>query len=311
MSQPFSQLTDNTQANFGSIRFAQINLNGNCTSTDSLLNSLTNHVDIVACQHPYWRKGFEQRHPSFDHIVPPSTADCPRATFWVTKCRADLRIEVQPSVLNDTSGDLLTLKVTQNRQLPFWIVNIYNEKPLNRESTDYTLQRLSLRLGNLPLDTIICGDMNAHHPYWNSKCSQPLRHHEIVDLIDTHNYTLMNEYDARTYHSFNATLQPSVLDLTRASPRMRHITEGWAIDHDSNPGSDHELIQFNVQHQVLRSQFANHPKSQPYVWKDVDWEDLESKVGVEVALVLFQSAIAKTGQIGLNGRQLLQKSSII
>lgn len=78
------------------------------------------------------------------------------------------------------------------------------------------------------------------------------------------------------------------MDLAFASPGLFQCVDDWAVDHDNNPGSDHELIWFTVTQWDNEESYVNHPRSQPYVWKEVDWDYMLETVGDCVAEVQGQ-----------------------
>ena len=46
------------------------------------------------------------------------------------------------------------------------LINIYNEKSLSKDSNEWTIKR-SLQKIIPAKNTIICGDFNSHHSWWN------------------------------------------------------------------------------------------------------------------------------------------------
>jgi hypothetical protein len=63
------------------------------------------------------------------------------------------------------------------------------------------------------------GDLNAHHPLWNSQVMYPIRANELIMLIEDHRWHLVNILDTPTY-SFRKGIGSSVLDLTIATPSV-------------------------------------------------------------------------------------------
>lgn len=266
------------------IRFAQLNLNGRAASTDMLLNSIVGDADVVITQHPFWRTGYEQTHPSFEHLVPSFNHIRPRATFWVTRTRPDLSFSLLSTVITDLTGDAAVLEVRQANSDPFIIVNVYNEKPLDKNiHQEYTMTRIFNELASLSTRCIITGDMNAHHTLWDSEVQSPARHKELLELVESGVYHLVNEFDVRTFHSFNIANRPTVIDLTLVTTDLLQFIDEWAVDGDRNPGSDHELIWFSLQQRPSPDEYANHPTTQPYVWKEVDWDTFREALTTSTA----------------------------
>src|SRR5947207_1812488 len=51
------------------------------------------------------------------------------------------------------------------------LINVYNEKSLSENSNEWTVKR-SLQNITPAKNTIVCGDFNAHHSWWNSAVSE-------------------------------------------------------------------------------------------------------------------------------------------
>ena len=66
-----------------------------------------------------------------------------------------------------TDTDSIILEIQQPGFLPFLLINIYNEKDLNRV---YTLERLlpNLNLEREGKEILLIGDLNFHYSWWNS-----------------------------------------------------------------------------------------------------------------------------------------------
>lgn len=138
----------------------------------------------MATQHIYWKTGYEQSHPAYEHITPAYNDSRPRATIWVSKARKDIRVQQRPDLLNDPSGDTIVVEVQQTGQAPFSLINVYNEKPLDKTSTIYSLDRIDINNILLPKRRLLMGDMNAHDSVWKSDCQQNLRADRLIDLME-------------------------------------------------------------------------------------------------------------------------------
>jgi hypothetical protein len=75
-------------------------------------------------------------------------------------------------------SDILILQVSGPEISPFQLINIYNKKGLE-ENQEWTIKR-SLESIKPERRSIIYGDFNAHHSWWNSRISNPIRCSELI-----------------------------------------------------------------------------------------------------------------------------------
>ena len=106
----------------------------------------------------------------------------------------------------------------------------------------HTVERI-LKYITLPERTILAGDFNAHHLWWNSKARRALRHETLINILENGDFDLINEEDTPTYHYSNGS---SVLDLTFSSPQITDLVSNWAVDEDNPTSSDHEMIKYEI-----------------------------------------------------------------
>jgi Endonuclease-reverse transcriptase len=139
-------------------------------------------------------------------------------------------------------SDIIIIDVSGPNIETFQIINIYNEKSLNpdSDSTDYTVKR-SLHNIQITKETVICGDFNAHHSWWNSSIVNSVRSDSLISWLNLYNFDLISESDIATFHRSSAH---SVIDLTFATKNLQIFD--WHIDDFNATGSDHELIKFNI-----------------------------------------------------------------
>src|SRR5436853_5217868 len=149
---------------------------------------------------------------------------------------------------------------------PIFLFNIYNESPPRDRTLPYTVERI-LKYITLTERTIMAGDFNAHHLWWNSKARRALRHETLINILEHVDFDLINEEDTPTYHYSNGS---SVLDLTFSSPQITDLVSNWAVDEDNPISSDHEMIMYEItannDNQVLP------PRTERWNWKKADWD---------------------------------------
>ncbi|KAK3609526.1 hypothetical protein CHS0354_041577 [Potamilus streckersoni] len=129
----------------------------------------------------------------------------------------------------------ITIKIgTQN----FEIYNIYIP-PLQTQIPTESLQSI---IKNIKQNGILCGDFNAHHPFWGSNTTNT-RGKQIYQLIDNTEMVILNDCSPTRMDPHTGKM--SVRDLTIITPKLRHDTQ-WRVLHHSTWGSDHFPIQINI-----------------------------------------------------------------
>src|SRR5690606_20841506 len=122
--------------------------------------------------------------------------------------------------------------------------------------------------------TIITGDFNAHHPWWNS--TRPARNADsIITVADRHSLHLLNIPDVPTYILRNGN-GTSVLDLTFTTPDLHSEVDGWSIDEEALSGSDHLPVRFNIYSTNVTS--LETPLEPKLNWKKADWEKFDTSL---------------------------------
>ena len=99
-------------------------------------------------------------------------------TFVLKK--STLKITFRSNITNDSNIQIL--HITDIDIENCMIYNIYNEKnQLSSTSNEYTVDRSLIKI-ELSSNSIICGDFNAHHAWWNFRIFFLLK--QILWLID-------------------------------------------------------------------------------------------------------------------------------
>ena len=92
------------------------------------------------------------------------TTHCPRTLTYVSTTNPYLKASLQPDICSDEN--IQVIKISTPSIDPIYLFNIYNETPRYDRSKPYTVER-KLKDTTLPLRTILAGDFNAHHMWWN------------------------------------------------------------------------------------------------------------------------------------------------
>jgi ribonuclease HI len=207
-------------------------------------------------------------HPSFRAIIPPADSNGnnrrARTMAFISTTNPYIQVSERPDLSKDS--DLQVLELSTPSIPAVVVANLYNESLPGRIPTPRTIER-SLVTKEFPPRTIITGDMNAHHPWWNSAANQ-MRSDALVTWMEDHDYALRNEPDEPTYYSRTGRSQ-SVIDLTFTSPEVDIDVINWAIDDEAHTGSDHLPIRFDIISASLET--VESPTNSKYNWKKTDW----------------------------------------
>src|SRR5699024_6268479 len=112
----------------------------------------------------------------------------------------------------------------------------------------YTFER-SMKDVQLSNETLILGDFNAHHTWWNSFATSNIRCNELISWLNSYNFELVNESDIYIFHrskNEGRDMTRSVIDLAFATSSLYERISEWFIDENNSTDSDHELIRMSV-----------------------------------------------------------------
>jgi len=225
------------------IQFIQYNTNRNPHVMHTCLDyAIKLKIDFVAFQEPYIAKDNTTTisHSAFYCILPPTQNIRPRVMIFARKqSRFDfcLRSDIC------TDNDILIIDITDKNNSyseTIQLINIYNEKSLLEDCNEYTVKR-KLHQITFNKNTILCGDLNAHHSWWNSTVSTSKNANELVDWLEKYEFDLLNEPDQQTCTRSDT----SIIDLTFISKSLNKLHTFWEIS-EQDSGSDHMIIQFAI-----------------------------------------------------------------
>src|SRR5215469_14444744 len=164
--------------------------------------------DFILFQEPYIGEGSTISHPSYDTILPSSPSSIrPRVAIFHRKlsrfgfCQRD----------DLSSPDLLVIDILGSQIPNLQLINIYNEKSLEPGIDTWTIERALVNL--VPSkNSILGGDFNAYHPWWNLIILIPLRAKALTQWLQKHNFDLINQPGQSTFYREDMT-SLSVIDL--------------------------------------------------------------------------------------------------
>ena len=139
-----------------------------------------------------------------------------------------------------TDNDILIIDIidkTNSYSETIQLINIYNEKSLKEDCTKYTIKRKLHEI--VPnKNSILCGDLNAHHSWWNFTITNSKNANDLIDWLEKYNFDLLNEPDQQTC----IRLDISIIDLTFISKNLSNkLYSFWEIS-EQDSGSNHMII---------------------------------------------------------------------
>ena len=225
-------------------------------------------IDFILIQEPWI--AFDNNitisisHPAYYCILPNSYNNIrPRVAIYARK-QSNYQFCHRTDLTDDT--DIIIMDISGSDIDTFQIINIYNEKSLDESNSSYTIER-SLQDLQLSKETLIVGDFNAHHSWWNSSITNSIRADLLVSWLNRYSCELINEFDIPTCtRSAN-----SVIDLAFATQNLYQLISDWYIDESNASGSDHEIIKFYIR--TKKTELVDNPLCSDYFnFKKADWK---------------------------------------
>ena len=171
-------MTDNDK-----ILFLQHNTNTNQHNMHTCLEyDIENQIDYILFQEPWFARNniTTISHFAYYCIVSEYQNIRSRVVIFVRK-QSRYQFCLKSNICSDS--DLLVIDIidkTKSFTEIIQLINIYNEKSLLENNNERTIQKCLHTITSAKY-TIICGDMNAHHSWWNSKITNSIRAIELVN----------------------------------------------------------------------------------------------------------------------------------
>ena len=230
---------------YSSIKTLQINLNRSAAATESALDlAIELKVDIIAVQEPQVFPNPDSNytttrlviHQGFIQILPFHRLLRPRTLFYISKALSFINIAKE----SPQDPDCLIIDIN-NGNSKIQVINIYNKKDLNSTSI-YTINR-GLLPSPLYQHSIVLGDFNTHHPWWDPLHDKSPTADDLVEWITTSNLLLLNTPGTGTFYRPHMEI-PTVIDLTLNTGSLVNKIQ----DQQTLPdlGSDYYRILFNI-----------------------------------------------------------------
>ncbi|KAL1978951.1 hypothetical protein VTN96DRAFT_8108 [Rasamsonia emersonii] len=139
-------------------------------------------IDFILFQEPWVSRdnSFTISHPSYNALLPESKDIRPRVAIFHRKL-SRFQFCQRNDICQDS--DIIIIDILGTKIKDFQLINIYNEKSLKESQDDWTIDRALVNI-TPSRNTIIGGDFNAHHPWWNSAISTPIRAQAVVSWLE-------------------------------------------------------------------------------------------------------------------------------
>jgi len=221
-------------------KILQINTNRNPITTEHVLElAIELNIQILAIQEPWVIDQTDSyrsiNHSSYKQVFPEYSAFRPRVMFYILK---EIRATLAPSSPKDP--DCIIIDLTE---LSIQLINIYNATHPNIANSKPTIQRNNILPNQLLKETIILGDFNTRHPWWDPLRAQSSNAIYLLDLIKTYELELLNTPGEGTFYRPNMST-PSVIDLSFATKGVVNKIQDWQVLPDL--GSDHFGVLFTI-----------------------------------------------------------------
>src|SRR5204863_5419091 len=189
------------------IQFLQQNVNKNPHKMHTCLEiGLELKIDYILFQEPYINMTIKTTisHSAYYYIMPESEEIRPRVIIFAKKS-SRFQFCQRPDICSNT--DILIIDINNfinTKAEIIQLINIYNEKSLAENSNEWTVKR-SLKNIIQHANTIICGDFNSHHSWWNSAVSdaEARKTTVLINWLQQFQFDLISESNSGTFHRNN------------------------------------------------------------------------------------------------------------
>jgi ribonuclease HI len=233
-------------------KILHFNTNRNSITTENVLQeAIKLNISILAIQEPWVIETTSINtyrsinHTSFIQVFPNCTVR-PRVMYYILKTYKTSLALISPKDPDCIIIDLIDLKIQ--------LINIYNATHPNILNSIPTIQRKGLLPAKLADNTVIVGDFNTHHPWWDPRRPQSPNSLYLLDFIKLYSLNLVNTPGEGTFYRPNMAF-PSVIDLSLVTKSILNRVQDWQILPDL--GSDHYGVLFTIYNRQNTSNTSN------------------------------------------------------
>lgn len=222
-------LSSHTRSQKAYLKIFQANVaRGQANHDLAIALAYTDSADVILIQEPWIfaerEKRITKQHREYDVFCPQDSWDIrPRVMTYIRKGR-----NLQPAQLRPIdTGDICWVSILGCKP-QISIVNIYRP-PLEREGGAVIT---ALKQWRVSPNSLIAGDFNLRHPYWDSKSKSSKRSEELVEWAQQNTLVLASPANERTHN------RGSVIDLVFTNIIGAHS----CVEEHLHTTSDHETL---------------------------------------------------------------------
>jgi len=273
-----------------------INLNRGPETTEHVLQvAVELGIKILAVQEPWVIDQGNHNYRSINHqgfkqIFPSECTVRPRAMFYVSR-----EIRVSLDLISPQDPDCVIIHITD---LDLQVVNIYNAVHPNIPNSTPVIQRPNILPAAIARKSLLVGDFNTHHPWWDPLRAQSSNSDVLTDLIDKFDLCLLNTPGEGTYYRPDMET-PSVIDLAFATQGMVDQVTDWQVVPDL--GSDHHGLLFTI----VNTSTASIPRSYlRFNTKKADWAKFRAHLNLKLEGLVRESYLDLESTLDLDQEEL-------
>ena len=200
------------------VKVLQVNVNRNGTTTENVLQTAIElDIKVLVIQEPWViardsnnRKYRSIIHSSYYQILPNYGTLRPRTLVYVAR---ELQASLAQNSLSDPDCLIIDLSLGA---LKMQLINFYNAIHPEDPNSILTILREDILPTTLFDSSLLLGDFNTHHPWWDPLRPQSSHAIHLISYIESHSLRLLNKIGEGTFYRSNMST-PSVLDLSFAT----------------------------------------------------------------------------------------------
>ena len=141
-------------------------------------------------------------------------------------------------------------------------------------------------------NTIICGDFNSHHSWWNSAVSDSdvRKAVVLVNWLQKFQFDLISESNSGTFHR-NNLVKNSNIDLVFSTSNISQYMSWWK-DEDYTTGLEHDMIFFSIS-KKSDLLVENPLYAYQYNFEKADWKKINEEILSKQDNKKFQWSLTK------------------
>src|SRR5882757_6669373 len=175
------------------IKVLQININCSSPTTENVLQTAIElDIKVLVIQEPWVIAGNNNReyrsiiYPSYFQILPNYGTLRPRTLIYIAR-------ELQASLAQNSLSDPDCLIIDLNLGvLKMQLINIYNTSHPEDPNSILTILREDILPTTLYNNSLLLGDFNIHHPWWDPLRPQSTHAIHLINLIENYSLKLLN-----------------------------------------------------------------------------------------------------------------------